>query len=278
MKRSHQSHRSRVFDFMFTIVNVIIIAVVALVGGTSKNPTTEPTTAPTATPTSAPTAAPTQPTFAPTSSVDACGPNGVCICYTRYQEKIVDCSQNSPGLNEIPNLPLDTAWLLFQNNNIDEIGINNTFGSVPLTQLKNLYLFNMPSLSGITVDAFTNVPNVETLLLHFTGIQILPSGLINGLTKLKWFWMNDGIPGLEYIEPGAFVGLHNLRELFLQNNNLSSLNHVDFSSQKALKHFKTFGNNALMTPSCCTLCNFPSYVDVTWGTASGAMICGEDLK
>lgn len=192
----------------------------------------------------------------------------VCQCYNRRignnNKKtyyIVDCSNN--GLSTFPtDFPLISTHILLDGNSFESVD-SNTFGDPGriLPNIREIYLHNN-NISYINPNAFANVLRAHTILLHFNSLQTIPSGLLTGMTYLKYFWINNCL--LTSIPSGMFSGLSNLVEVYLYDNALTSLDLGLLKDSPRLRSLLVHGN-PINSPTCCNLCGVPANAYIRWG-------------
>ena len=66
-------------------------------------------------------------------------------------------------------------------------------------------------------------PDAEEVYLHNNNIGQLEADAFSGLSASQWEVLSFSMNGIIRIEPGAFNGLHSLRDLYLDENQTSSV-------------------------------------------------------
>ncbi|KAK9407696.1 podocan-like 1 [Crotalus adamanteus] len=120
-----------------------------------------------------------------------------------------------------------------------------TFGHKP--GLRSVYLHNnYLNNTGLSFDAFNGSDAVSTLILSNNRLTYVPQNLPCGVVRLHL--QNNHI---SRIPKGALNSQGHLRELYLQNNNLSSegLAHSTFSKLKRLEYLDLSNNNLTEVPA-----------------------------
>ncbi|KAM6469978.1 podocan-like protein 1 isoform 1-T1 [Liasis olivaceus] len=120
-----------------------------------------------------------------------------------------------------------------------------TFGHKP--GLRSVYLHNNHlNNTGLSFDAFNGSDAVSTLILSSNQLAYVPQNLPRGVVRLHL--QNNHI---SRIPKGALNSQGRLRELYLQNNNLSSegLGHSTFSKLKSLEYLDLSNNNLTEVPA-----------------------------
>ena len=159
----------------------------------------------------------------------------------------LDCSLEE-NVTAFPTIPDDATRVWMAGQGLTNIGVTNILPSLPL--LKELHL-NGNAIETITSDAFTNIPNVETILLHYNpDLTTIQDGTFAGLTKLKELWINNC--GLTTLGANVFnVGLTSLYSLRLSGNNISSFADGQFNNLAAITELDVRGQ---VTITCHSLC------------------------
>ncbi|XP_022519966.2 podocan [Astyanax mexicanus] len=120
-----------------------------------------------------------------------------------------------------------------------------TFGQKPV--LKSVYLHNNKLTdAGLPEGMFNGSDNLEVLIMSSNFLRLVPRGLPSALYRLH---MKNN--KLEKIPAGAFENLSQLRELYLQNNLLSSdgMDNTTFSHLTSLEYLDLSNNNLTDVPS-----------------------------
>uniref|UniRef100_A0A8B9GKQ7 Podocan n=1 Tax=Astyanax mexicanus TaxID=7994 RepID=A0A8B9GKQ7_ASTMX len=120
-----------------------------------------------------------------------------------------------------------------------------TFGQKPA--LKSVYLHNNKLTdAGLPEGMFNGSDNLEVLIMSSNFLRLVPRGLPSALYRLH---MKNN--KLEKIPAGAFENLSQLRELYLQNNLLSSdgMDNTTFSHLTSLEYLDLSNNNLTDVPS-----------------------------
>lgn len=124
--------------------------------------------------------------------------------------------------NKIPSLPPS----LFQGTAIKFLHIGyNELANITTT------LQNLPTLENVTLhknhilgleaDLFQGSPNIVQLDLQANAIQFLADGVLDNLSKLKVFLINNNY--LEELPPALFRDCISLLRVFMQNNHLTTI-------------------------------------------------------
>ncbi|KAM9831311.1 podocan [Neosynchiropus ocellatus] len=119
-----------------------------------------------------------------------------------------------------------------------------TFGHKP--KLRSVYLHNNKLTdAGLPEHMFNGSDNLEILTMSSNFLRIVPSNLPSALYRLH-LKSNK----LEKIPAGAFNGLPNLRELYLQNNLLTNegMDNETFSQLSSLECLDLSNNNLSVVP------------------------------
>lgn len=106
--------------------------------------------------------------------------------------------------------------------------------------LKNLqHLKVKGSVSRIEFDAFSEMPRIQELVLSGCGITEISMDTFVGVRNLKVIDLSDN--KLFYIPPGVFEDQKQLREIYLQNNDLAKLPER-FFDHPSVKLVRLIGN------------------------------------
>ncbi|XP_047443837.1 podocan [Mugil cephalus] len=119
-----------------------------------------------------------------------------------------------------------------------------TFGYKP--KLRSVYLHNNKLTDvGLPDHMFNASENLEILTMSSNFLRVVPKNLPSNLSRLH-LKSNK----LEKIPAGAFDNLHNLRELYLQNNLLSNegMDNETFSHLSSLECLDLSNNNLSVVP------------------------------
>ena len=128
-----------------------------------------------------------------------------------------------------------------------------TFDGLP--NLAELKLYGNRLLTTLAPGAFRGLPNVHELNFDATGLTALPAGAFEGLSNLRilifgltnycgppdWVCIFVTVP-LAKIEPGAFRGLSELRELYLVEHPLTELRPGAFRGLSELRELYLVGH------------------------------------
>ncbi|XP_035676486.1 uncharacterized protein LOC118415777 [Branchiostoma floridae] len=153
-----------------------------------------------------------------------------CGCY----EEMVRCS----GVTKVPRLshPRLEVYLL-SNNRISRIP-QNVFSWV--SSMRRLYLDNCDLVDdGITEESFSSLSHLKYLHLSQNRLRSVPTTLP---TSLEYLYLDGN--EISAVGENTFVGLPNLRSLYLQGNNLTSesLHPAAFTSLANLTSLYLSGN------------------------------------
>ncbi|PWA14435.1 podocan [Gambusia affinis] len=119
-----------------------------------------------------------------------------------------------------------------------------TFGHKP--KLRSVYLHNNKLTDeGLPDNMFNASDTLEILTMSSNFLRVVPSNLPSSLLRLH-LKSNR----LEKIPTGAFEDLHNLRELYLQNNLLTNdgMDNETFSQLSSLEYLDLSNNNLSVVP------------------------------
>ncbi len=195
----------------------------------------------------------------------------ICNCFERKGKLYVDCRYLD--LDYVPaNLPTKTSRLFLNGNNIKALN-GSSFGNSPMNDLRVLQLNNNP-IATIDTDSFQYTYHIHTLLLQYTDITTIQTGLLNNMTRLKWVWLNNC--KISNVDSDSFRNLTRLWELYIYENPLASLPDGIFRDNRALHHLYA-QDTATPTATCCSVYGLATTVDVKWpGKVYGdTLSCGK---
>lgn len=209
------------------------------------------------------------------NSTDACT---LCVCYNRKQKLHVDCTVAPVMVTSLPeNIPVNTSRLWLQGQGLTDIGITNILP--PLPQLRELFLNGNSDLTNLSIDAFKNVRNLRTLLLHYTAITELPDGIFDGMVNLRNLWVNNA--AVSSVGPNVFRGLTKLETLYLHGNNISEFAEGQFYGLPNILELditRQIGNK-ILDPTCCDFCGVnPAAVKFNHANTSTLVAIGDGAK
>ena len=93
----------------------------------------------------------------------------------------------------------------------------NFFG---LPQLRFLFIYRN-AITNIHQDALIGMPHMDSMLLFFNGAGSISGGLFRDMVDLQV--LDVSLMNVTAIAPADFVGLENLREFFLNDNEITNL-------------------------------------------------------
>lgn len=142
-------------------------------------------------------------------------------------------------LDHVPRVPQETTILDLRFNKIREIP-RNAFTN--MSQLNTL-LLNNNQLTRLENDAFNGLSELRYLYLYKNHIRTIRKLAFRGLEKLEQLYLHFN--KIESLEPETFFNLRSLDRLFLHNNKLSRIPPGVFRNMDSLRRLR-LDSNALV--------------------------------
>ena len=127
---------------------------------------------------------------------------------TKLEKKLFD------GFSNLKSLKIDVSEKL-------KIIDHDAFSD--LKQLRELHFCHIFCIESVKKQQFSELNNLETLVLEFNRIKIIEDDTFSNLNKLSKLKLNDN--NIEKLNPKSFAGLRNLKELYLSSNKLEEFDH-----------------------------------------------------
>ena len=160
-----------------------------------------------------------------------------CPCKIDSKTNTVDCSRRNPRLTAIPNcIPSSVQQLNLS---------HNKFYKIHRRQFKEFNKLVYLDLRGCFVEylsdeAFTGLPELDTLLLTDNWIEVLNTTHFVGLSKLRV--LDLSFNHIKNIGELTFTGLANLKQLSMAANRLTHLKSHIFDGLSTLKQLDLHTN------------------------------------